>query len=1491
MNNARLTHRLATGAALVSAAIGLFVLMTWGFGSWRVATFGADYIPMAPITALLFVALGLVLGGRLHLPHTPRTAAAALIAVGLVALASALELVRTRVSFPLPWDRWGFGVETKFNLTEIGRMAPITAGSFLLAAAALAAEHPAFLRHRSFQWIGRKLSAAGMLIAGVVLLAYVAGEPLGYSPQSVPMALLTAVAFLVLQTGALLVSKATARAGAGATAPADRYFFGWGVTLAIATMLGGSFYGGYALLRNRQSAMRQTVQEQLQSIAELKVQEITQWRHERISDAQVTVATPGLAEFIAQLAENPAGAGPERAKMEALFASILQVYDNYRLIVLLDRTQSPVLVFPAKARWDDSLASATRRALATSRDVLLEDLHRGGDGHVHMDMIAPVLRPGSASFAGAVVLSIKAEQQLYPMVRHWPAPSATAETLIVRREGSEVVYLNELRHQPDSPLRLRRPVTDPQLLAAQALGQGKYGPVEGVDYRGHRVLGVALPVPGSDWVIIAKVDRDEAYEPIYVEGRQIILGLGLLGAVGLLFLRSWWQYRYHRQMETQLVAERATRTANERLALVMRHANDAILLFDDTQHIIESNDRAAALYGYPASELQRMTAAQLRAPAEQDTVNRDFSEALATTGIRFETKHRRKDGAVFPVEVSSRVVRVEGRRLVLSVIRDISERQAHEREIERVNRLYLVISKVNQALVRAKSRGELFQAVCSVLVEAGHFQIAWAGWVDATTNTIRPVAVAGDAHGYVAGLTISLDPALPAGRGPSATAFRDGRTYVCNDYFADPTTLPWREKAAGSGFKSALSLPFNCQGQPAGLLTVYATEVNFFTGREIELLEETATDVSFALDVFAGEAREREATAALLQREEIYATIFGQAMDAIALVDVTDGHFIEFNRAAHEGLGYTREEFAALGISDLQAEHTREQIHRNIALIMEQGSLTFETQHRQRNGRLREVRISAHRLTLHGHERIAAIWSDITEAKRLGEALRESEARFRDLFDLESDAIMLLDADTGRIVQANQAACTLYDCTAAELESLRNVDISAEPDATLTTARPENRKLGAVILIPHRLHRKRDGTLFPVEISLRFFERTGRTFYLAAIRDITLQVAARENLLRFNAELEARVRQRTLELATRTQQIEALLSAIPDTVIRLRTDGSVLHTQPAKDSPALAALTPGVGVVPAAAATALVAQSLSLGHRALAEVAPISHETEIATPGGPLAVELRTAPVGTDEFVVFARDISDRKRHETEAAAMLQKERALTEMKTRFISVTSHEFRTPMAAALGSVEILSHHLERLAPEKRTELLGRITTSLQRMTIMLDDILLLNRMDANRVEVQLASVDLRLQLASIVEEIRLGDKVDHSIKLELSGEIGRFVTDSSLLHHILANLLSNAVRYSPAGSVITLHGAMEARQLELVVEDQGIGIPADDQARIFEPFERGSNVGTIKGTGLGLSIVKRLIGLLGGTITLTSPAGGGCRFTLIFPVQLLPPPKS
>ena len=246
-------------------------------------------------------------------------------------------------------------------------------------------------------------------------------------------------------------------------------------------------------------------------------------------------------------------------------------------------------------------------------------------------------------------------------------------------------------------------------------------------------------------------------------------------------------------------------------------------------------------------------------------------------------------------------------------------------------------------------------------------------------------------------------------------------------------------------------------------------------------------------------------------------------------------------------------------------------------------------------------------------------------------------------------------------------------------------------------------------------------------------------------------------------------------------------------------------------------------------------------------------------------------------------DITAQKRLEVEIAANLEKEREVSEMKTRFISVTSHEFRTPMAAAMVSADMLLNHFDRIAPAKRMEMLGRIMTSLHRMTAMLEDVLTLNRMDANRTEVRPAPIDLRSFAQSIIDEIRLGDHDAHRFELHSAGDTAHVVSDINLLHHIFANLLSNAARYSPAGTDIVVRIKAEAGFVSVMVEDHGIGIPEADRERIFESFERGSNVGTIKGTGLGLNIVKRVAELLGGTIGVDAVEGGGSRFTVTFPL--------
>jgi signal transduction histidine kinase len=250
-------------------------------------------------------------------------------------------------------------------------------------------------------------------------------------------------------------------------------------------------------------------------------------------------------------------------------------------------------------------------------------------------------------------------------------------------------------------------------------------------------------------------------------------------------------------------------------------------------------------------------------------------------------------------------------------------------------------------------------------------------------------------------------------------------------------------------------------------------------------------------------------------------------------------------------------------------------------------------------------------------------------------------------------------------------------------------------------------------------------------------------------------------------------------------------------------------------------------------------------------------------------------------FYIF-EDITNQKRLEHEIAANLEKERQVSEIKTRFISITSHEFRTPMAAAMGSVDLLANHFDRMGAAKRQELLGRITVSMHRMTEMLDEVLLLNRMDANRIPVKSETIHLRQQLQSFIDEIRLGDTDSHAFEFEVQGDLKEFVTDLSLFHHIVSNLLSNAVRYSPPKSTIKITASGSEQAVTLVVADQGIGIREADQARIFEPFERGANVGNIKGTGLGLSIVKRMTELLGGTISVSPASPKGSRFELVLP---------
>jgi PAS domain S-box-containing protein len=246
-------------------------------------------------------------------------------------------------------------------------------------------------------------------------------------------------------------------------------------------------------------------------------------------------------------------------------------------------------------------------------------------------------------------------------------------------------------------------------------------------------------------------------------------------------------------------------------------------------------------------------------------------------------------------------------------------------------------------------------------------------------------------------------------------------------------------------------------------------------------------------------------------------------------------------------------------------------------------------------------------------------------------------------------------------------------------------------------------------------------------------------------------------------------------------------------------------------------------------------------------------------------------------------DITDRKNSEAEMREALEQQKALNELRSRFVAMTSHEFRTPLAAILSAEEVLRHYGERLGPEERMETLDSIAAGVQRMSRMLDRVLLLGRADAQMLDFQPAEVDLRALCPRLVEEAKLQHPQGNAqVACDVAADVGRGFYDEKLLRHIFGNLLSNAIKYSPAGGRVLFEVRPEGESTLFRVSDQGIGIPPDEIGHLFESFHRASNVGTIQGTGLGLAIVKNAVERHGGSIAVDSRLGAGTTFTVRIP---------
>jgi PAS domain S-box-containing protein len=444
---------------------------------------------------------------------------------------------------------------------------------------------------------------------------------------------------------------------------------------------------GVALYRSQAQEIRRNRASELHAVADLKASQIEFWLEDRRQGLEQAASSPF---FIAAIEDWLAGRSPRiREQLDQRLEGIRQA-DDFVAIQLVD-ADGRALASVGKAH---ALTPEVRRAIREARGVPRRPtaalyVTREAAGIVtaidHVVALYPAASDASRPL-GHLVARSDPRQHVFPLATAWPLEGSTGESLLIRREGDHVVALTGIRYPDQAPASRSMPLSRTELAGVRVV-LGERGPFETYDYRGVPALAVGLPVRGSDWFLLAKVDLAEVHAPLI---RLLLMASGLVAAAliaAATLVLLWWRGE---KLRMGLALERAEQRVSalvEHFAWSSRFANDMVVLIDADGRILEANDRTVEAYGYSREELIGRSAFDARgaSDAEVAEVRRNFALIMERGHLRYEALHRRKDGSPLPVEISSRRMHIGGRTYVQSIIRDMTERRAQEQRIAEIS--------------------------------------------------------------------------------------------------------------------------------------------------------------------------------------------------------------------------------------------------------------------------------------------------------------------------------------------------------------------------------------------------------------------------------------------------------------------------------------------------------------------------------------------------------------------------------------------------------------------------------------------------------------------------------------------------------------------------------------------------------------------------------------------------------------------------------------
>jgi PAS domain S-box-containing protein len=888
----------------------------------------------------------------------------------------------------------------------------------------------------------------------------------------------------------------------------------------------------------------------------------------------------------------------------------------------------------------------------------------------------------------------------------------------------------------------------------------------------------------------------------------------------------------------------------EWLRLIFDHSADAMLLLDPSDASILACNPAAA----KAAGIEDREAMTGRSPADfapelqpdgepsRHVLAMALQQAVAQGSHHFEWQAQAADGSAVHQDIVATTLPVNGGTCVLTTARDITGRKRME------NRLRLSETRWRRVFEQSPISLQLF-APDGTSREVNQ---AFKDLFQLEVEDLRGFNILTDQQLAQAGFSLLVERSF---EGHVATI-----PPIPFELRARPDQAPRGTRWIGSTMFPVL----DAQGRVIEVVCVHRDD----TGR-------TEAEAKFRQLNQSLEERIAEATAELRASEERFKRLFEFSPLGIGLVN-EEGKFQQVNSAFAEMLGYTPDELNALTYWDITPVNHFAGQQTFIDKLKETGRFgPFEKEYIRKDGSRIPVMLNGMRVVSStGEVQIWGIAEDITHRKAAERALLDSEEKFKALFEFSPLGMARVSWE-GDFLQVNESFAQMIGRSVEEILTLSYWDVTprkyeAQELEVLRTVK-EKGTFGPF----EKEYIHSDGHLVPIVLSGMLFRSSDGEEQLWGIAVDTTERTRAENALR-----ESEHKFRTL-FETSSQGVmlheEDYFSEVNPAAARIfgRSPDEIVGRHPADFSPEFQP----DGESSESAAKRHIRECMEKGTTTFewSQLHSMGHEVL-------MEVTLTRIPdMDRNRMQAVVSDISERRRAEMELKRALERERELNQLKSNVVSTVSHEFRTPLGIIQSSAEILDDYLDRLEPEERREQLQSIIKNSRRMAGLMEDVLLLGRLDAGRMQFIPGPLDLAALCRRLVDEVNSVCAARCPIEFSTASLPTEAQADERLLRHILLNLLNNAVKYSEPGETVIFHASGIPDSVRFVIRDRGIGIPVDEQPQLFDAFQRGSNVGQRPGTGLGLVIVKQSAELHGGTVELDSAPGRGTTVTVTIPL--------